>query len=125
MRGYRRELVFLAQFLEFHRREALAFGSALGLMGAYPGVLRASDVSLEIAVFQMDLRDEIVARVETLPSEMQERVLQFVASLAAPPTKGESGSVLRRFSGSLDPVSAQEMVRAIEEECERVDASEW
>lgn len=73
----------------------------------------------------MDVRDEIVARVEKLPREMQEQVLRFVASLSAPTPRGESGAVLRRFSGSLDTVSAREMIRAIEEECERVDASEW
>ena len=74
----------------------------------------------------MCVRDEIVARVDKLPPEVQEHVLRFVASLAAPTTpKGESGAVLRQFSGSLDPVSAQEMLRAIEQECERVDASEW
>jgi ADP-dependent phosphofructokinase/glucokinase len=73
----------------------------------------------------MCVRDEIVARIDKLPSEMQERVLQFVASLAPPAQKGESGAVLRQFSGSLDPVSAQEMLRATEQDCERVDASEW
>jgi hypothetical protein len=39
--------------------------------------------------------------------------------------KGESDAALRRFSGSIDRVSAQEMIRAIEDECERVDAGEW
>ena len=72
----------------------------------------------------MDIRDEIIARVDKLSPEMQEQVLQFVASLAASPN-GESGATLRRFSGSLDPVSAQEILRAIEDECERVDASQW
>jgi hypothetical protein len=72
----------------------------------------------------MGVREEIVARVDKLPVEMQEEVLRFVASLAHSP-KGESGAVLRSFSGSLDHVSAQEMIRAIEEECERVDAGEW
>ena len=73
----------------------------------------------------MDVREEIVARVDKLPLEMQEEVLRFVASLAASTPKGESGAALRCFSGSLDHVSAQEMIRAIEEQCERVDASEW
>ena len=73
----------------------------------------------------MDIRDEIVARVDKLSLEMQEQVLRFVASLPAPALRGESGAALRRFSGFLDPVSAQEMTRAIEEECERVDASWW
>jgi hypothetical protein len=71
----------------------------------------------------MDVRDEIAARVDKLPPEMQDQVLQFVASLAAP--KGERGAGLRVFSGLLDPVSAREMIRVIEEECERVDAGDW
>jgi hypothetical protein len=31
----------------------------------------------------------------------------------------------RQFSGFLDNASAGEMIQAIEEECERVDAGEW
>ena len=56
---------------------------------------------------------------------MQEEVLRFVASLTALAPRGESGAVLRPFSGTLDVVSAREMIRAIDEECERVDAGEW
>jgi hypothetical protein len=73
----------------------------------------------------MDFREELVARVEKLPPEMQEQVLRFVASLAAPGPTGESGAALRHFSGSLDPVSAREIAQAIEEHCERVDVGEW
>ena len=73
----------------------------------------------------MDVKDEIVARVDKLPPEMQEHGLRFVASLAPTTPKGESGIGFRRFSGSLDAASAQEMIRAIEEECEHVDAGEW
>jgi hypothetical protein len=73
----------------------------------------------------MDVRDEIAARVDKLPPEMQDQVLRFVASLDAPVPKGERGADLRAFSGALDSVSAQEMIRAIEEECEQVDAGDW
>ena len=73
----------------------------------------------------MDIRHEIVTRVDKLPPEMQERVLEFVASLAASAPKGESGATLRQFSGSLDAVSAQQMMQSIEEECERIDAGKW
>jgi hypothetical protein len=73
----------------------------------------------------MDVRDEIAAQVDKLPPEMQDQVLRFVTSLAAPAIKGERGAGLRVFSGSLDSVSAREMIRAIEEECERVDAGDW
>ena len=73
----------------------------------------------------MELRDEIVARVDKMPPEMQERVLRFVASLGTSSSRGASGTSLRRFSGSLDRASAREMIQAINEECERVDAGEW
>jgi hypothetical protein len=73
----------------------------------------------------MDVRDEIVARVDQLSPEMQQQVLRFVTSLPTSFPKGESGTVLSSFAGLLDPESAREMVEAIEEECERVDASEW
>ena len=73
----------------------------------------------------MDFIEELVARVDKLPPEKQEQVLRFVASLAAPGPTGESGTALRRFSGPLDPVSAQEIAQAIDDHCERVDAGEW
>lgn len=65
----------------------------------------------------MNVRDQIVTRIDKLSPELQEQVLQFVTSLAAP-AHGESGAALRRLSGALDPASAQEMIRAIEDECE-------
>lgn len=74
---------------------------------------------------QMDIRHEIAKQVEALPPEMQERVLQFVASLAGTAPKGERGAALRQFSYSLDAVSARQMAQAIEEGCEGVDAGEW
>jgi hypothetical protein len=68
----------------------------------------------------MDIADEIAARVAKMSAEMQARVLWFVSSLLPP--KGESGELLRQFSGVIDPISAQEMTYAIEDECERIDA---
>lgn len=73
----------------------------------------------------MDVRREIAKQVETLPPEMQEAVLRFVTSLSAAAPVGEDGARLRQFSASLDPVSARQMTRAIDEECERIDAGEW
>ncbi len=73
----------------------------------------------------MATRDEIIARLDKLPAELQEQVLRFVESLPAAAPTGESGARLRAFSGLLDAVSAQEIARAIEEECERVDADAW
>jgi len=73
----------------------------------------------------MDIRAEIVARVDKLSREKQEEVLRFVSSLALAGPKAQGGAGLRRFSGLIDHSSAREMSQAIEEACERVDANEW
>jgi len=73
----------------------------------------------------MDIRQEIANRIDRLPPEMQEEVLRFVASLDPASLRGESGAVLRQFAGTLDRTSAQQMIQAIEDECERVDAGAW
>ena len=73
----------------------------------------------------MDVRQEIAKQVEKLPPETQEQVLRFVASLAAAAPAGEKGANLRQFASSIDSVSAGQMIQAIEEECERIDAGEW
>ena len=73
----------------------------------------------------MDVRQEIAKQVEKLPPDMQEQVLRFVASLSPSAPVGENGARLRQFSSSLDTTSARQMIQAFDEECERVDASEW
>jgi hypothetical protein len=73
----------------------------------------------------MDVGQEIARQVEKLPPETQQQVLRFVASLSASAPAGEKGANLRQFGSSIDSVSAGQMIRAIEEECERIDAGEW
>ena len=73
----------------------------------------------------MDIPQEIAKQVEQLPPDMQARVLHFVVSLASAAPKGEKGTSLRQFSGTLDHTSAREMMAAIEAECEQVDNSQW
>jgi hypothetical protein len=68
----------------------------------------------------MNIAQEIAKRVETLPAELQARVLRFVASLTASAPAGERGSALRKFACSLDSTSARQMIQAIGEDCERV-----
>ena len=72
----------------------------------------------------MDVKDEIARQVGKLPLDAQNRVLQFVTSIAAA-TRGANGADLCQFAFSLDAESAQQMTQAIEEECERIDAAEW
>jgi len=67
----------------------------------------------------MDVQQEIAKRVGKLPPAAQEQVLRYVTSLAP---AGKKGSELLQFSGTLDPLCAKEMIEAIEEGCERIDA---
>ena len=69
----------------------------------------------------MKVSTEIAERVAKLSPQMQEQVLLFVSALEPSAGRGEGGSALARFAGSLDPVSAREMRQAIEAECERID----
>ena len=73
----------------------------------------------------MNAKQEIASKIDSLPSDLQEQVLRFVASLDKSAPVGEKGANLRQFSSSLDPLSAQQMTQAIEEECERVEPGEW
>jgi hypothetical protein len=73
----------------------------------------------------MDVRQEIDRQVEKLRPETQEQVLRFVCSLTAAAPAGAKGANLRQFASSIDSVSAGQMIQAIEDECERIDAAEW
>ena len=73
----------------------------------------------------MDIRAEIAARLEKLSPDLQERVLRFVSSLGSAASKGQHGATLIQFAGSFSHDSAREVVQAIEEGCERVDALDW
>ncbi len=64
-------------------------------------------------------------KVNDLPPDLKTQVLRFVAVLATSATVGEHGSTLRQYSSSLDALSARQMIPAIEEDCERVEAGEW
>jgi len=73
----------------------------------------------------MNIRNEILTRVDQLTPDTQERVPRFVASLSPSKSPGKSGAALREFAGSLDAISARQMIEAVEEDCERIDTSEW
>ncbi len=73
----------------------------------------------------MDVLQEIVRKVDKLPPDAQERVLRFAASLSTAEPVGEPGVNFLPFAGTIDAESLREMEEAIEEECERIDASEW
>ncbi len=73
----------------------------------------------------MDWKSEISRRIDALPPEAQKQVLDYISSLQGTSLHGESGQRLATSAGTIDAVSAQEMMDAIEAECERIDADEW
>ncbi len=73
----------------------------------------------------MDIRQEIARKVDMLPPARQEQVLRYVLALDTSAPAGENGAALRRFSSSLDSLSARQMIEAIEDECERAEPGEW
>jgi hypothetical protein len=68
---------------------------------------------------------EIIDRVAKLPLGEQQRVLDFVKALAMTQPQGVPGSTWHQFIGSIDKDDLELMKKAIDEECERIDLSEW
>ena len=73
------------------------------------------------------LTQKITEQVKRLSPADQRRVLDFVRALAVTQPKGTSGKDLIALAASLefDKEDLREMARAIEEDCERVDADGW
>jgi hypothetical protein len=77
--------------------------------------------------------DELVAQAAQLPSVEQEQLVQrLIALRGVPQTRsvlppGTPGSVwLANWEQvRIDPADADEMIRVIEEECERIDPNDW
>jgi hypothetical protein len=68
---------------------------------------------------------EIVDRIRELPAAQQQLVLEIVRSLASQRPKGVPAKDLLVFAGVISAEDAREMVNAIEEGCEKVDANAW
>ena len=72
-----------------------------------------------------EVQAALLARLESLPVEMQRRVLDFAEALAVGVSGGRGPDELLSLSGSLAKESAAEMLEAIAEGCENVDADAW
>ena len=73
----------------------------------------------------MQIKEEIIGRLERLPAGMQQRVLDFMDTLLPSLPRGMPINELQRFAGLLEPEDANEMRAAIEEGCEQVNPNEW
>ena len=71
------------------------------------------------------LKQEVTERLDALPPEDQRRVLELARALTARHPAGVSGRDLLRFMGTIEKTDLDFMRRAIEEDCERIDDSEW
>jgi hypothetical protein len=68
------------------------------------------------------LKNDLLAQLDKLPYNLQLRVLDFVKSLIP---KGVEGKSLLQFEGAISADELQLMAKAIDENCEKVETSEW
>jgi hypothetical protein len=71
------------------------------------------------------IQSELLKEVEQLPPPLQQKVVDFAHSLAQPRPRGTPGDELLQFAGIMTPSEADEFLRGIEQDCERVDPNEW
>ena len=68
---------------------------------------------------------EIVERLDKLTPIQQKQILNSILSYLGEPIRGTSGKELLKFVGLFPPEDLEEIKKAIEEDCGKVDASEW
>ena len=71
------------------------------------------------------ITQEIVERLHELPAAQQQLVLEVVRSLASRKPQGVPAQDLLPLTGAITAEDARQMMNAIEEGCERVDANAW
>ena len=76
-------------------------------------------------VSDLTLPEEIHREVARMAPRDQRRVLEFIRRLSLPRIDGTPGAALVRFAGTLPAEQADEMLRAIESGCERIDPHGW
>ena len=69
--------------------------------------------------------EKVIEQLQTLPIEMQQRVLAFTRALAQTAPQGVPGRKLLRFAGAIPLEDVRLMQEAIEQGCEQVDTYEW
>lgn len=69
--------------------------------------------------------EKVVEQLESLPQELQWRVLEFTRALTVSTPHGVSGVQLLRFAGAIPQEDVNVMREAIEQGCEQVDVNDW
>ena len=71
------------------------------------------------------LIDKVVEQLEQLPTESQQRVLEFVQSLAVTTPRGVPGKEFIKFAGLIPEDDLALIEDAIEAGCEQINWDEW
>jgi hypothetical protein len=70
------------------------------------------------------IKERLLEQLDTLPTEMQQRVLDFAQALALSLPAGVPGERLLKFAGTIPADDLQIMSLEIESGCEQID-DEW
>lgn len=76
-------------------------------------------------MIESEVRNELFKQLERLSPAKQWQVVGFARSLAERAPKGVPGEKLLRFAGAMTHQEAEEFLKAIEEDCERIEGDEW
>lgn len=68
---------------------------------------------------------EIVARLDKLTPVQQKQILNSILSFLGEPIRGTPIKEFLKFAGTIPSKDLEEMKQAIEEDCGKVDESEW
>ena len=68
------------------------------------------------------IKDNLISQIDKLPHDLQVRLFDIIKALTS---KGVEGKSLLRFEGFIPSNDLQLMSKTIEENCEKVDNSEW
>ncbi|HLF01299.1 MAG TPA: hypothetical protein VI547_04945 [Anaerolineales bacterium] len=68
---------------------------------------------------------QVVEKLNRLPNELQQKVLNFVQDLTVSVQRGVSGQQLLKFAGLIALDDLHVMRLAIEAGCEQVDVNGW
>ena len=71
------------------------------------------------------IKNELLQRLNRLPTAMQCQVLQFARALEMTTHAGVPGAGLISFAGCIPPDDLGVFALAVAEGCERIDAHEW
>jgi hypothetical protein len=76
-------------------------------------------------MIERELQQELLDHMSRLPSDKQRRVVEFAAALSYTTEQGVPASKLLELAGTLPSEDADEMRRAVEEDCEQIDRNGW